>query len=125
MKGVTSTLEPEAASMTPLENTEDPPMVWCRRRYHMNTRIAAPSSTRAVIMVLMIALVATLTCDVFDGGTVGCVAVGCGVVVVVLNWMSFTGILRTVSQPWEKRALKTDFWNNGANIAPCAALTRR
>ena len=98
MKGVTSTLEPETASMTPLENTEDPPMVWCRRRYHMNTRIAAPSSTRAVIMVLMITLVATLTCDVFDCGTVGCVAVGCGVVVVVLNWMSFTGILRMVSQ---------------------------
>jgi hypothetical protein len=85
--------------MTPLENTEDPPIVLYLRRYHMNTRITAPISTRAA-MVLMIALAATLTCDVFGCEVVGCVAVGCVVVVVVSNVMSFTGILRMVSQPW-------------------------
>ena len=64
----------------------------------MNTRITAASSIRAVI-VLMTALATTPTCDFF----------GCGfvvvVVVVVLNWMSFTGILRMVSEPWKEKAL--------------------
>ena len=87
--------------MTPLEDTEDPPIVLYFRRYHMNTRITAPISARAAI-VLMIALAATLTCDVFGCEVVVGEVVGCVAVVVVLNWMAFTGILRMVSQPWKK-----------------------
>jgi hypothetical protein len=67
-------------------------------RYHMNTRMTVASSTRAAI-VLMTALVTTPTCDVFGCGVVGCGDVGRGFVCVVLNWISCTGILLTVSQP--------------------------
>jgi len=84
-KGVTST--PETVSMAPLEKAEDLRILYLLR-YHMNTRMTAASSTRAAIE-LMTALATTPICDIF----------GCGVViVVVLNWMSCTGILRMVSQ---------------------------
>lgn len=111
-KGVTSTRE--AASMIPLalDNAEDLRILDLRLS-NMNTRITAASSVRAT-MVLMTALATTPTCGFF----------GCGFVVVVLNWMSFTGILRMVSEAWKKGTLNTDFWNNGANIAPCAGLAR-
>jgi len=89
-KGVTSI--PEAGSMTSLENAQDLRILYLRR-YHMNPRITAASSTRAAI-IPMTALATTPTCGVF----------GCGVV-VVLNWMSCTGILRMVSQPWKTKAL--------------------
>ena len=92
-KGVTSTLE--AASMTKLENAKDLRSLYLRR-YHMNTRITAASSTRAAT-VLVTALATTPTCDVF-----GCGVVGCGVIAVVVNCMVFTGILGRVSQPWKK-----------------------
>ena len=80
--------------MTPLENAEDPPAVLLYLlRYHMNPRIIAPKSKRATI-VLMTGLATAPTCDFFD-----CGVVGCGVVVVVLNWMFCTGILHLVSPP--------------------------
>ena len=89
-KGVIS--PPGAISMTPLENAKHPPVVLYLRRYHMDPMIAAPSSKRAVT-VLMTDLATTPTCDFFD----------CEIVAVVLNWISLTGILRRmVSQPWKK-----------------------
>ena len=97
-KGVTSTREPVSMPVMPLarDNVEDLRILYLRL-CNMNTRITAASSIRAVI-VLMTALATTPTCDFF----------GCGfvvVVVVVLNWMSFTGILRMVSEPWKEKAL--------------------
>ena len=93
--GVTS--NPEATSMIPLESVEDRRILYLRR-YHINPRITAPSSKR-VAMALMIDLATALTRDVFECGTG---AVGCGAVVIVFNWISLTGILRMVNQPWKK-----------------------
>ena len=99
--GVTS--NPEATSMIPLENVEDRRILYFRR-YHMNPRTTAPSS-KMVAIALMTGLATALTCDFFECGAG---AVGCGAVVVVLNWISLTGILRMVSQPW-KIALSTKY----------------
>ena len=119
--GVTSNTE--ATSMIPLEDAEDLRVLYLRR-YHLNQRITAPSSERAAT-VLMTDPATTPTCDFFDRGVVGCVAVGCGFIVVLLSLIFFTGILRMVSQALKNSTPNTDFWNNGANIAPCAALRRR
>ena len=77
--------------MTPRENAEDPLVVLYLRRYHMNPKVTTPSNTRTVT-VLMTDLATTPTCNFF----------------VVSNWMSLTGILRMVSQPW-KKALSTQY----------------
>ena len=59
--------------------------------------------------------------DVFDG----LVEVFGGEVVVVLKCMSCIGILRTeVVSLGKSDMFKTHFSANGANIAPCAGLTR-
>ena len=91
--GVTSNTE--VTSVIPLENAEDLRVLYLGR-YLLNPKITAPSSTR-VATALMTDPATRPTCDFFDRGVVGCVAVGCGFVVVVLSLISFTGILRMVS----------------------------
>jgi len=102
-------------SIAALDVAGDSPIFDLRRRQRMKARIPVTSNRAAT---------APMTGFATDAACGHCGDAFCGVVVLIC--IACTGILRKKLISHGKRdVLKTHFRANGANIAPCAGLTRK